>query len=96
MASTVLRWIGMPKSSQQKTAVNMSSRALANVFKIELRVLRKKLVIMPMAALFSMISSTVGRRTAPRAAGWNAACMLPCTISTPALQMIESTYMNTF
>jgi hypothetical protein len=88
--------MGMPNRSQQKTAVNINSKALANVFKMEFRFLRKKLVIIPIAALLIMISRTVGRNTAARAVGSNASCRLPCTRRTQALHKMESTYMNTF
>ena len=46
--------------TQHRTAVNISSRALANVFSIELRDRRNSDVAIPIAALFSTIIKTPG------------------------------------
>jgi len=43
--------------------VNINSRALANVFKIEFKFFRKKLVIMPIAALLHMMMMTLNWNT---------------------------------
>lgn len=51
---------GMPNIIQHKIAVNINSNALANVFKMELRLRRKRLVTMPMAALLKAIMMTPG------------------------------------
>jgi len=44
-------------------AVNINSRALANVFKMEFKFFRKKLVIMPIAALLHMMMMTLNWNT---------------------------------
>ena len=48
------------RHTQHSTAVNISSRALANVFSIELRDRRNSDVAIPIAALFSTIIRTPG------------------------------------
>jgi hypothetical protein len=49
----------MPKIIHDKTAVNISSKALANVLSIELSDFKKKLVTMPINALFMTIKMTL-------------------------------------
>jgi hypothetical protein len=44
-------------------AVNINSRELANVFKMEFKFFRKKLVIMPIAALLHMMMMTLNWNT---------------------------------
>lgn len=62
MTSTNIKSIALLKFSltQQSRAVRTRSRALANVFSIELRDLRNSEVTIPIAALFITINSTVG------------------------------------
>jgi len=59
IAMTVVKSSGIPKIIQESTAVNINSKALANVFKIELRDFKKRLVTIPIRALFIIIKMTL-------------------------------------
>ena len=60
MAATVYMSTAMPNIIQHSTAVNMSSKALANVFRMEFKLRKKRLVTIPMAALFITMAKTPG------------------------------------
>ena len=96
MARAVLKVIGIPKSIQHNIAVKTSSKALAKVFTIEFRFFKKKLVIIPIAALLNMIKRTLGSMKILGPALLNASKRLPCISSTAILHSILSMYMNTF
>lgn len=50
--------MGMSNNTQVKTAVKRSSSALANVFRMEFIDRKKKLVTIPIAALFTITNNT--------------------------------------
>ena len=56
---TVKKSISTPRNISEQTEVNTISRALANVFTIELSDFKKTLVTKPAAALFAMIRVTL-------------------------------------
>lgn len=74
----------------------MSSKALANDFKIEFIYFKKKLVTIPMAALFIMINITSRRQILFQLVALNAWFRFPVTARIRTLHAIESRYMNTF
>ena len=96
IAKTVYMSIAIPKIIQHNTAVNISSKALANVFKMEFKFLRNRLVTIPMAALFTTMIKTPGCKMAEMLLGWKALVSSPLKPSTTALQTMESRYMKTF
>jgi hypothetical protein len=96
IARTVLIYIGIPNRNQHKMAVNINSRALANVFNMEFKFLRKKLVMIPIAALLNMMMMTLNWNTDAKESRVKAPKRLPWQSSIPALHTIESTYMKTF
>lgn len=59
IAMTVNKVIGIPKINQLRTAVNINSKALANVFNMELSFFRKRDVTIPIPALLKMIDTTL-------------------------------------
>ena len=81
---------------RHNTAVNRSSSALANVFNMEFKYLRKKLVMIPTAQLLNIIMKTCGRNISARFSMLKALKIFPWTNKINALHKIESRYMNTF
>ena len=59
MATAVKTFTGIPNKNHERTAVNINSKALANVFKIELSERRNMAVTIPMAPLLRTISKTL-------------------------------------
>lgn len=57
---TVFNSMVIENTILHKMAVNINSNALAKVFKMEFKFFKKKLVIIPMAALLNMIRTTLG------------------------------------
>lgn len=96
MAITVYMSIAMPKIIQHSTAVNISSSALAKVFRIEFKLRRNRLVTIPMAALFTTMISTPGCKMAEIFWGVNAVESSPLNPNTTALHTMESRYIKTF
>ena len=96
IATTVYMSIAMPNMIQHNTAVNMSSSALANVLRMELRDRRKSETTMPMAALLIMIQMTDTWHIEARLSGVKAVTSWPRKPRATALHTIESTYINTF
>lgn len=58
IASQVERPTRIPKKIHASTAVKTNSKPLANVFRMELRDFKNRLVTIPTKALFSMIAIT--------------------------------------
>ena len=96
IATTVYISMAIPKINQHRTAVNISSKALAKVFKIEFRFLKNRLVVMPMAALLNMIARTMGLPSEATLSTVKAPVSSPRKPNTTTLQKMESTYMNMF
>jgi len=67
--------------------------APVKVFRIELRILRKKLVVMPAAALFTIKMTTLGTKIAESASAENACDKEPVPRSTMLLQSKEFKYI---
>lgn len=63
MATTVNESNGIPNIIHDSTPVNMSSSALANVLSMELSDFKNRLVTIPIAALFAIISKTLRLNT---------------------------------
>lgn len=98
---TVFALIGILNRSQQNIAVNISSIALANVFNIEFKFFKKKLVIIPTNALFNIINITIGCTNTLLLTLLNILLKLfflniPNATITTMLQKILSMYINTF
>jgi hypothetical protein len=60
MAAVVDMSIGIANRIKQTIAVITSSMADAKIFRIELKFFRKRLVMIPQSALFSMTMKTMG------------------------------------
>ena len=96
MAKTVNQSMAIPNIIQHKTAVNISSKALAKVFSIELSDRKNKLTTIPMAALFNIIQITLVCAMEDRLVKVNAPVSSPLNARTIMLQMMEFKYMKTF
>ena len=94
-ATNVYISMGMPKIIQHRTAVNISSKAEANVFRIEFRARKKREVTMPIAALLTMMESTDGRAIAVNPAMVKAVNNSPFRPRAMTLHRMDCTYMNT-
>ena len=92
----VLIWIGIEKIIQHKTAVNINSIALANIFKIEFKFFKNKLVVIPASALLKIIKRTGITNTCDSDCLLNADINSPLKYKSETLQIIESTYINIF
>lgn len=97
---TVFVLIGILNKIQQSSAVKINSIALANVFSIEFKFFKKKLVIIPTKALFSIINITIGCTDALISTLLSVSLspflnVLNITIAT-ILQKMLSMYINTF
>lgn len=96
----VLVLMGILNKIQHSIAVKISSTALAKVFRIEFKFLRKKLVIIPTSELFNIIRITFGCKNVPNSTLLSVSLTpfvntLNRTIAT-MLQKILSIYINTF
>lgn len=92
--------MGMLNKIQHNNAVKINSTALAKVFSIEFKVLRKKLVIIPTSELFNIIKITFGCKNVSISTLVSVSLTLFVntlnrTIAT-MLQKILSIYINTF
>ena len=88
--------MAMPNIIQDNTAVNMSSNALANVFKMEFNDFKNNAVTIPIAALLKMMQATFTCSIEDMLAEVNASRKCPLTPRTRMLQKTESVYMKTF
>ena len=84
---------GIPKIIQLRTAVNISSKALAKVFRMEFNFFKKRDVTIPMAALFKMMAMTLIVMIDVILSLVNASLSDPPDFRTIRLQRMESTYM---
>lgn len=96
MATKVKMSTGIPKINQHRTAVNIISKALANVFSIELSRCKNRAVVIPMAALLSTIANTLPWNIELMLSLVNAPDKVPLNQRTAMLQKTESTYMKKF
>ena len=96
MATKVKMSTAIPKMSQHKTAVNMISRALAKVLRIELSFCRNNAVVIPMAALFNAMAKTLPWEIDAMLSLVKASDKVPLNQRIPMLQKMESKYMKTF
>lgn len=96
IAINVKRFTGMPKMIQQRMAVNISSRALAKVFKMEFNDLRNSAVTMPMPALLMIIATTFTCQMDVKLDLVKAIDNMPVYCRAKTLQRMESMYINTF
>lgn len=91
----------MAKIMRQTIAVMTSSRAEANILRIELKLLRNRLVMIPQSALLNITMNTSGSKSTSEIVwiGFSTKefdSLLETNKSTIKLHTIESTYMNTF
>ena len=96
IAIKVKRFTGMRNMIQHRTAVNISSNALAKVLRMELSDLKNNAVTMPMPALLKIIAITLNWNIDDKLAVVKAVCSEPVYCRARMLQMTESMYMNTF